>query len=84
MPDIIAYTTANTFVSGWISLFGLPVVITTDRGKQFVSDLFNQLMKLLGSKRTKTTANHPEANGLVERFHRSFKSALRARMNRSN
>ena len=41
-------------------------------------------MKLLGSKRTKTIAYHPEANGLVERFYRSLKSALRARMNQSN
>ena len=41
-------------------------------------------MKLLKSKRTKSTANHPEANRLVEQFHRSLKSALRARMNQSN
>ena len=41
-------------------------------------------MKLLGSKRTKTAAYHPEANGLVERFHRSLKSALWARMNQLN
>ena len=84
MPDITAYTTAKTFITGWVSRFGVPAVITTDRGKQFESDLFNQLMKLLGSKRTKTTAYHPEANGLIERFHRSLKSALRAKMNQSN
>ena len=41
-------------------------------------------MTLLGSKRTKATACHPEANGLVEQFHRSLKSALKARMNPSN
>ena len=84
MPDITAYTTAKTFVAGWVSRFGVPAVITTDRGKQFKSDLFNQLMKLLGNKRTKTTAYHPEVNGLIERFHRSLKPALRARMNQSN
>ena len=68
----------------WVSRFGVPAVITRDRRKQFVSDLFNQLMKLLGSKRTKTIAYHPEVNGLVERFHRSIKSALRARRNQLN
>ena len=65
MPDIITYTTAKTFVAGWISCFGVQAVITTDRGKQFESDLFNQLMKLFRSKRIKTTAYHPEANELV-------------------
>ena len=84
MPDITAYTTAKTFVAGWVSRFGVPAVITTDRGKQLDSDLFNQLMKLLGSKITKNTAYHPEANWLVEQFHRSLKPALRARMNQSN
>ena len=82
-PDITAYTTAKTFVTAWVSRFGVSAVITSDRGKQFESDLVNQLMKLLGSKRTKTTAYHAEANGLVERFHRSLKSALRAWMNLS-
>ena len=40
-------------------------------------------MKLLGSKRIRTTAYHPESNGLVERIHRSLNSALRALLNRS-
>ena len=84
MPDISTYTTAKTFVVGWVSRFGVPTVITTDRGKQFESDLLNQQVKLLASKRIKTTAYHPEENRPVERFHCSLKSALRARMNQSN
>lgn len=84
MSDITAHTTARTFVSGWVSRFGVPALITTDRGRQFESDLFNQLMRILGSKRVKTTAYHPEANGLVERFHRTLKSALRAVTDQAN
>ena len=43
--------------------------------------MFNQLMKQLKSRKIKTTAYHQEANGLVEHFHHSLKSALRGRMN---
>jgi len=34
---------------------------------------------LLSIQHTQTTAYHPQSNGLVERFHRRLKDALRAR-----
>ena len=38
-------------------------------------------MQLLGVKRTRTTAYHPIANGLVERFHRQLKASLKCQPN---
>ena len=35
-------------------------------------------MQLLGSTRIRTTAYHPAANGLIERFHRQLKASLKA------
>ena len=66
LPDITAPTVAHAFVSGWIAGFDVPSTITTDRGAQFESDLWCQLMHFLGSARIRTMAYHPEANGLVE------------------
>ena len=62
----------------WISRFGVPSTITTDRGPQFTSHLWRAFTELLGTKHIRTTSYHPIANGLVEGFHRQLKAALKA------
>lgn len=81
VTDQTAETTARCLVSQYISRFGVPLEITTDRGKQFESRLFAELCKLLGSDRIRTTSYHPQANGMVERFHRNLKGSIIARCN---
>ena len=76
LKDISAESIAKLILTEWITVFGVPQVITTDRGSQFTSSLFNEFVNLLGCKHIKTTAYHPCANGLVERFHRQLKAAL--------
>ena len=78
IPDCTASTVAQAFVDGWISRFGTPSSITTDRGAQFESSLWRELTQLLGSKKIRTTAYHPSSNGLVERFHRQLKAGLKS------
>ena len=48
--DITTETTACAFVSGWVAHFGVPSTVMTDRGQQFESALWQQLMELLGTK----------------------------------
>ena len=78
LVDITADSISQALVSGWISRFGVPSYITTDRGRQFESALFQNLLQTLGSQRFRTTSYHPIANGMVERFHRQLKAALKS------
>ncbi len=70
---------AAALLQGWIQRFGVPDTFTSDRGPQFTSSLWASLCSLLSISHNQTTAYHPQSNGLVERFHRRLKDALRAR-----
>ena len=78
MPDATAETVARALIEHWVSRFGTPATITHDRGRQFQSALLTALANLLGCRSISTTAYHPQANGMVERFHRQLKASLKA------
>jgi len=50
------------------------VRIISDNGCQFTSKDFAELLMLLEFGHTFTSANHPQSNGKLERFHRTLKS----------
>jgi putative transposase len=52
---------------------GSGLVLTTDNGTQFTSTRFVDTLSRLGITHRRTAYNHPEGNGLIERFHRSLK-----------
>ena len=79
MVDMTTQSIARVFISEYVARFGVPDTITTDRGRQFESELFRELTMLLGANRIRTSAYHPQANGMVERFHRTLKAALKSR-----
>jgi hypothetical protein len=70
----------EAFFSGWVSCFGVPALVTLDRGPQFTSEIWQAMCNKLGIHHKATTAYHPQANGMVERFHRQLKASLRARL----
>lgn len=77
--EITAEVVARALYENWIVRYGCPLRISTDQGRQFESLLFTSLMKKFGVTRIRTTAFHPQANGKIERWHRTMKAALMAR-----
>lgn len=53
--------------------YGCPVVITTDRGSPLMSDEFKNFAAKKGIKLKRTSAYHPQANGVVERVNDTAK-----------
>jgi len=77
VKNISTETIAKQFFNNWIARCETPLRITTDQGRQFEADLFQRLSKLTGSRHIHTTPYHPAANGMVERFHRQLKAAIK-------
>lgn len=48
LTDITAESVASAFVTSWVSRFGVPDTVTTDRGRQFEPQLFTELLRLFG------------------------------------
>ena len=76
IPKHTATTVAKALMVNVFARFGLPAEILTDRGTNFESELFTQLLKWLEVDKLRTTAYKPSTNGVVERFHKTLNTIL--------
>ena len=67
---------AEVLVKEFISRFGVPMQMHSDQGRNFESAVFSGVCNLLGINKTRTTALHPESDGMVERFNRTLENQL--------
>ena len=77
IPQQDASTVARVFVEKIILKFGIPQMLLTDQGSNFLTELFANSCKLLRVKRIKNSAYHPQTNGALERTHRVLVEYLR-------
>ena len=61
-----------------ILYFGTPRRLLSDRGREFVGDVWGKLMRSLGVQLVLTSPYHPEGNAVNERSHRTMNNMLRA------
>ena len=78
MRNMEAETVASIIVEEVIARFGVPQVIHSDQGKQYESRLFQEMCKVLHITKTRTTAYHPQSDGMVERFNGTLETMLSA------
>lgn len=58
--------------------FSVPTRIISDNGSNMVSDAMQMVCKRIGIKRSLTSVEHPQTDGLVERINRTIKTSLAA------
>ncbi|CAF1052565.1 unnamed protein product [Brachionus calyciflorus] len=75
LADQQAETVANSLLE-FILVFGLFTNVLTDQGTNFQSELMKKLYELLDIYQLKTSAYHPQCNGITERFNRTLKTML--------
>ena len=57
---------------------GLPRSVQFDQGSNFMSGIFQHVMRKLGIKQYKSSAYHPESHGALEIFHQTLKNMIRS------
>ena len=72
MPDMLASTVARYFVDGFVCRYGVPLSLHTDQGPQFESRLMKSVCSLLDITKTRTTAYHPQSDGMIERNNKTL------------
>jgi len=76
VPNQTAATIAQLSVEEIVSCHGVSTEILLDRGKAFLSSLMKEVVKLLGTHQSNTTAYHPQMDDLVERFNCTLTTML--------
>mgnify|MGYP002132560491 FL=1 len=77
----IANVTAEATVPAlidFIGRYGCPTIIKSDNGSQFVNDLIENLIRIIGTDHIRTLAYSKEENGIVERANKEVLRHLRA------
>ena len=72
VKDQKARTAAEALRSGYFGLFRAPAYLLSDKGKSFTATVVEDLCKLYGVKKLRTSSYHAQTNGQVERMNQTL------------
>ena len=72
-----AQNAVNSLLQHWITKFGPPVYLVTDRGTEYINSEFANLCTTMGIRHSPRTPYSPWTNGLVENQNRNLGTHLR-------
>ena len=75
LPNKQSATVSKAFMD-FVCRYGCPEHVVSDRGSEFTSNVFHELLKSLKSKLHLTTSFHPQSNGMTESFNKLLKNTL--------
>ena len=78
-----AETIARGFFERWICRFSVPRMIITDQGKEFCNHLLEEMCKLWGVEKIRTSPFHPQTNSSAESYNRTIIKYMRAILDNS-
>jgi len=67
---------AEAFVNKFVCQAGVPEMVVSDRGNEFVNTLLKNISKILGVNRVSTTPYNPRSDGFVENHNKTLKDQL--------
>lgn len=76
LPRGTASEIAHFFMKNIVLRHGAPAVVITDRGTAFTAQMMEDVLQLSGTAHRKTTAYHPQSNGLTERINKTITDML--------
>lgn len=74
---IIVAKTIVKHLLHFFTMVGIPRIVQTDRGTNFTSNLFEQIIKEVNVNHVTSSACRPQSQGCLERFHQTLKSMLK-------
>lgn len=76
-PNITAFTVAKAFIENVVCKHSLPKTLLTDNGSNFMSEMFQEVCRVLKINHVTSTVAHPQTVGQIERYHRTLGQYLK-------
>ena len=76
LPNQEAELVARVLVEQVFCRYGFPARLLSDKGSNFESRLFQEMCRVMGVTKLRTSSYRASCNGLIERFHRCLHAML--------